>query len=206
MLVEEQIRKLNIVTPAESLQLKNSTCDLTIGKIIPMASESRDWDPRSGSFWLNPSHMVSVVTKQTLTLPAHVTGMATLVTTLTKEGILCLNVGVIDPGYDGPLGATLVNFSNKPREIKLNARLFRVLFIDHKPIENLSRTTIHPVTYASDIAARSKNEFSETFLDVKGIVRLAEKHSIDLLFRYVSRNLLPWLAIIIALFGLLYNK
>lgn len=199
MLVEEEIKNVNIVTPADSLQLKNSTCDLTVGTILPMGEDSATWDNRSGSFWLNPSHMVSVVTKQCLEMPSNVTGLATLVTTLTKGGILCLNVGVIDPGYSGPLGATLVNFSNKPREIKLDDRLFRVLFFDHEPVKNLTKFTVHPVTYAAEIAARSKNEFSETFLDVKGITKIAEARSFEIAFRYISRNVIPWIALLVSL-------
>jgi deoxycytidine triphosphate deaminase len=205
MLVEEQIRKMDIVTPSESLQLKNSTCDLTIGKIIPMGQEIDTWHSGSGSFWLEPSHMVSIVTKQCLNMPDDVTGLATLVTTLTKEGILCLNVGVVDPGYSGPLGATLVNFSDKPRKIQAGDRLFRVLFFDHAPIKNLSPYTVHPVSYAADISATSKNEFAETFLNVKRLMKIAEGRALETAFRYISRNLLPWIAIGASLFAVFWK-
>ncbi|WP_210527157.1 dCTP deaminase domain-containing protein [Rubellimicrobium arenae] len=201
LVVESQVEERGLVSPASQIQTKNSTCDLTVGRIFPAGPDSVEWSNDSDEIWLKPSHMVSVVTSQRLSLPADVTGLATLVTSLTQEGILCLNVGVVDPGYDGPLGATLVNFSNKERRIYVGQRLFRVLFIQHSPIKKLEPFVQHPTTYGYKVAQRSRNQFSETFLDVKSLRRAAEDHAWRVVLGSIMRNWVPLLAIILAAFA-----
>ncbi|APX15333.1 hypothetical protein BWR17_05430 [Phaeobacter inhibens] len=149
--------------------------------------------------------MVSVVTAQKLTLPDNVTGLATLVTSLTEKGILCLNVGVVDPGYDGPLSAMLVNFSSVEREIAVDQRLFRVLFFEHANVENLEKFTQHPVTYSCAIDARSRHQFSETFLNVQGVINLARKEAWKVVGVSILLNWLPILALLAGVAGAVFG-
>jgi deoxycytidine triphosphate deaminase len=50
---------------------------------------------------LEPREMVWILSKEEFALPKDVTGFATLRTTFTKQGILALNVGIIDPFLTG---------------------------------------------------------------------------------------------------------
>ena len=59
-------------------------------------------------------------------MPGTVSGFATLRTTFTKLGILALNVGIIDPFFKGPISTALINFSDRPREIRVGDKFFRV--------------------------------------------------------------------------------
>jgi hypothetical protein len=158
-------------------------------------------------FWLQPNHMVFVISLQRVTLPRDVTGVATLVTALTKDGILCLNTGVIDPGYDGHLGATLVNFSNKPRKISVEQRLFRILFIDHAPISdrNFRPVRVEKSDYVSDSLSKGRTEFSDTFLDVKGFLGLAREHAWSVVGAAIFTNWIPVLALIISVISIVYQ-
>lgn len=206
MLVTEKcIEEQGLVSPACQIKTKNSTCDLTIGEIFPMGKRPRNWAKGTREFTLRPGHMVSVVTAQKLSLPSNVTGLATLVTSLTQKGILCLNVGVVDPGYDGPLSAVLVNFSSVEREISVDQRLFRVLFFQHADVLELERFTQHPVTYSSAIDARSLHQFSETFLNVQGVVNLARKEAWKTIGTSIVLNWLPILALFAGVAGAVFG-
>ena len=70
--------------------------------------------------------MVWVLSKEEFNLPNTVTGIATLRTTYTKQGILALNVGIIDPNFEGPISTVLINFSDRPRRIKVGESFFSV--------------------------------------------------------------------------------
>ena len=134
MIVEQKILDLKLVRPCSESNIKNSTCEVTIGEFFTMGGGDRKKPTGLNEVWIEPSCMVAVRTTERVVLPPNITGLATLVTTLTHEGLLCLNVGVIDPGYDGHLSAFLVNFSRRSRRISLNDRLFRVLFFEHEEL------------------------------------------------------------------------
>lgn len=159
------------------------------------------------SFWLEPSHIATVITTQRLCLPDDVTGLATLVTSLTQKGILCLNVGIIDPCYEGQLSAILLNFSDKPRQIQLNDRLFRVIFFKHNKItgDSLERFEYPKYEYQKDLRQRAKFEFSETFLDVKGLHKLVTVSAWKIVWQSVLTNWLPWIALIVGLLGVIFG-
>lgn len=205
LVTEARIAEQKLVQPAWQIKTKNSTCDLTVGKIFPMGKRPRHWEVGTREFILKPGHMVSVVTSQTLSLPRNVTGLATLVTSLTQKGILCLNVGVIDPGYDGPLSAMLVNFSNVEREISVDQRLFRILLFEHEKVLNLEPFTQHPVTYAYDVNARSQHQFSETFLNVHRVIKLARGEAWKTVATSVLVNWLPILALVAGVAGAVFG-
>lgn len=204
LIVQDQIRALNLLQPLASAQFKNSTCDLTVGEIFPLGEDMGTVSTDVSEFWLQPSHMVMVLTSQKLILPDNITGLATLVTSLTKEGILCLNAGVIDPGYSGHLSATLVNFSKQPYKIHLNQRLFRVLLFQHAPIK---QHQFEPFVqdqdgYRRDLLCKSRSQFAETFLDVKGVLEVARKRAWSIVFSQIGAG---WLAFLISLVALAFS-
>jgi deoxycytidine triphosphate deaminase len=205
LLVEEQITEANLVSPQNQVKLRNSTCDLTIGSIFPAGIQSKGAGEEKSVFWLKPNHMVFVVSQQRVTLPNNVTGLANLVTTLTKKGILCLNTGIIDSGYDGHIGATLVNFSNKERPIELNERLFRVLFFKHDDLKNCEPVRVEKSTYLAASRQQSSDEFDETFLDVFGLLKQAETSAWSVVLNKSTTTIVPWLALLVAVVGAIFG-
>lgn len=201
LLVEDQITNANLISPKNQVQLRNSTCDLTIGNIFPTGLPTKGNGEAKSVFWLKPNHMVFVVSQQRITLPENVTGLASLVTTLTKKGILCLNTGIVDPGYDGHVGATLVNFSNKERPIELNERLFRVLFFEHAELKNCKPVRVEKADYLSQSKQKSTDEFDQTFLDVFGLQKQAEASAWRVVWNTSTMKIIPWLALIVGAIG-----
>src|SRR5437870_4781417 len=75
-----------------------SSFDLTIGSIFDQTGTKVN-----GLFTIKPGHMVQVVSAEVFNLSDQVTGHVTYKTTLTKKGIWALTVGIVDPGWDGPV-------------------------------------------------------------------------------------------------------
>jgi deoxycytidine triphosphate deaminase len=171
MIVGKQILERGLVTGGTEANLKNSTFDLTVGEIVPIgkkAIRARRKDPLMRAVFLEPREMVWVLSKEEFNMPADVTGFATLRTTFTKQGILALNVGIIDPLFKGPISTALINFSDRPREIRLGDKFFRVAFLPHADVsdfhakdENVDRSEY--VKYLENI---SYADFSPSFLNI----------------------------------------
>src|ERR1700681_4318997 len=151
MIVGQKLLDANLVQGGSVANLKHSTYDLTVGDIIPIGKKAilrRRKNPNVSPYYLEPREMVWVLSKEEFEMPANVTGLATLRTTYTKDGILALNVGIIDPLFRGPISTALINFSDRPRRIAVGDKFFRLAFFEHDDVqafhkqdENVDRTT-----------------------------------------------------------------
>jgi deoxycytidine triphosphate deaminase len=95
MIVGQKLLDLQLVTGATRDNLKHGTLDLTIGSIVPIGKEveaKKKQISEDGTCFLEPREMVLVLSKEEFNMPSNVTGLATLKTAFTKDGILALNV------------------------------------------------------------------------------------------------------------------
>jgi dUTPase len=171
MIVGRDILNRGLVVGGNIENLKNSTFDLTVGEIVPIGKEAiraRRKDPNISSYYLEPREMVWVLSKEEFNMPGDVSGFATLRTTFTKQGILALNVGIIDPFFRGPISTALINFSDRPRAIRIGDKFFRIAFLSHADVtefhpkdENVERTA-----YIRDLENVSYADFSPSFLNI----------------------------------------
>jgi dUTPase len=144
---------------------------LTIGHIVPIGKEAikaRDKDGEAKVYYIEPREMVWVLSKEEFRLPATVTGIATLKTSSTKLGLLALNVGIIDPLFEGPISTALINFSDKPRRIAVGERFFRIAFFEHADVSNFHAEDekTERNTYLKDLETASYSDFSPSFLNI----------------------------------------
>ena len=141
LIVGKDILSRGLLECADEQHLKNSTYDLTIGDIFavgPANVKRRRKDGPEKRYFIGPREMVFVLSKEHFALPSNVTGVATLRTTFTKDGLLALNVGIIDPLFSGPISTALLNFSDRPVEIHVGQKFFRVLFLEHDDVADFS--------------------------------------------------------------------
>lgn len=171
MIIGERILELGLIRKGKHENLKHSTYDLTIGEIIPIGQgavqkrRKKDIDQR---YFVEPREMVWVVSKEEFCLPGCITGVATLRTTFTKLGLLALNVGIVDPFYTGPISTALINFSDRPREIGVGDKFFRVIFMEHDDTSNY-RSFSHSMPY-DQYVLQTENaaalDFASSFLNI----------------------------------------
>jgi dUTPase len=135
ILTSNEIEALGIVQNRVPHGVRSTTYDATVGEII-LGGTTLQGD----SYVLPPRGMVWVVSREKFSLPTDITGLATLRTSWTHNGILALNVGVIDPGWSGQLGAAIVNFSSANFVVKRGNGFLRVLFLRHAELDPIRGT------------------------------------------------------------------
>lgn len=123
---------------------RGSSFDLTVGTILDHNGNKVD-----GPFVLKPGYMVQVVSAEVFKLPDAVTGHVTYKTALTRRGIWALTVGIVDPGWNGPVTTTLLNFSRIDCAVAPGDAFLRVSFFGHAPAALASRKVIRPTTRSS---------------------------------------------------------
>lgn len=172
MIVGKRILDLGLISDADPSSLRNSTYNLEIHEIIPIGKEAIQDRHSNGKklsvYYIEPREMVWVVSKETFSMPKTVTGIATLRTHLTRQGILALSAGIIDPGYRGPISTALINFSDKPRRIEIGYGFMRIAFFEHEDIadyEHVNDKMRHD-TYIRNLENASVADFSSNFLNI----------------------------------------
>ncbi|MGF9562952.1 hypothetical protein AAIH70_05530 [Neorhizobium sp. BT27B] len=165
-----------------------SSIDLTIGEIIDGKGKMAS-DP----FVLGPGEIVQVVSAEVFNLPGHVTGHVTYKTTLTHQGIWALTVGIVDPGWTGPLTTTLLNFGKVCYPIHRGDEFLRVSFFDHAPVHEEHMRPAPPLReYVKKQQKAAASLFPKTFLDRDDIAAKATRKVMNRL----RTEGLAWVALI----------
>lgn len=148
---------------------QGSSFDLTIGSIFDHEGKKVE-----GLFTLKPGHMVQVVSTEVFNLSDRVTGHVTYKTTLTKKGIWALTVGIVDPGWDGPIATTLLNFSRVDHTIAEGDAFLRVSLFAHDPVpSDKLRKAPQVEDYLKHVQKTAASMFPPTFLDSDKIAEVA---------------------------------
>jgi dUTPase len=167
ILTDAEIQQRGLVQNPVSAGRRPSTYDATVGEIISegeIIEAERFVLPKRGIVW--------VVSKEQFTLPDDITGLATLRTTWTHNGVLALNLGIIDPGWSGSLATALVNFGNGNFQIAKGDPFFRIMFHEHAPVpvQSPRPTSLPRKAYIDGIVSKSRL-FSKTFLGMESLVQ-----------------------------------
>lgn len=121
----EKIIAEGLVLNSEKNNYRATSYEVCIGSIIVNEEKSvKEMD----DYKLLPQGIVVVVSKERVKLPKDITGYVMVKTSLCNEGILPLNIGIIDPGYEGPISTTLLNFSKKEFLLSKNKKFLRLVF------------------------------------------------------------------------------
>jgi hypothetical protein len=112
--------------------------------------------------------MVWVLSREEFKMPSTVTGLATLKTAFTKDGILALNVGIIDPMFTGPISTALINFSDRPRQIRIGSKFFRLIFFEHDDVTEFyaEDESVNSQDYIRELKEKSYADFAPSFLNI----------------------------------------
>ncbi|MCR9283520.1 MAG: hypothetical protein NXH99_17655 [Rhodobacteraceae bacterium] len=169
LLTSDEIDDQKIVTGSCPARKRATTYDATVGSIIQRGREIK-----AEEYHLPPRGIVWVVSAEIFDVPDDATGLATLRTTWTHDGVLALNVGVVDPFWKGPLAAAVVNFGSTDFEIKKGDPFLRLMFHRHAKVSGppIVRTMDE---YKNEIISKSKI-YSSTFLSMELLVpEISEK-------------------------------
>ncbi|WP_225206055.1 dCTP deaminase domain-containing protein [Novosphingobium huizhouense] len=167
VLTSQEVRGKGIVVGRVPEGERPTTYDATVGSIIRGGVEIN-----GPTYTLEPRQIIWLVSQETFDIGDSVTGLATLKTQWTHQGVLALNVGIVDPGWNGPLATAVVNFSNSPFEIKRGMPFLRLLFHSHAaiPATELRSKTVSKSDYIRQTLGQSRS-FAPTFLDMDDLSR-----------------------------------
>jgi len=202
VLSEQSIRDANLIQRARPDNFRAGSYDLVIRDLITPIGEV------VSEFLLPPQGVIKVISAESVQLPAHIIGYVLVKTKLCNEGVLALNIGIVDPGFDGPLQSTLINFGKTNIRLRSGDVFSRISF--HFLDRAESSRSITPQKY--DDVRRSAISYMDrylapTFLDIeKTSEKAAEKAFGD--FRGAVLKFLPIVAFGVALltFGLNFGN
>jgi deoxycytidine triphosphate deaminase len=185
LLNDQEIRTYGLIEDYadDKEHFRAASYDIRIGTIITVKGKEVK------EMRLKPQGIVEVVSREKVSLPMKVGGFAMVKTSLCNQGILPLNIGIIDPGYNGYLSTTLLNFGKKEFRLKTDQVFLRISFIECHPSPNHEpSTTITKEQYIDDKKDKVMN-FSDTFLNIAG--------NVDELFRNARNRAIS----VVVLFG-----
>ena len=136
-----------------------ASIDLTVGRIVVSGEEQHD--PV-----IQPQQTFLIESAQTVKVPNGYVGYAMPKTSLCNDGVLVLNTGLVDPGYNGTLSTIAINFSNSAQRIRPDTAFLRLVFhkLEGADAERADRVTAPTLEV---LKARSRH-FGGSFLDVPG--------------------------------------
>ncbi|MGO9518829.1 MAG: dCTP deaminase domain-containing protein [Candidatus Korobacteraceae bacterium] len=196
LLSGEEIKSLKLVEDSTDENLyRASTYDLSIGDIIPAG-------PASGSsdYNLPPGGTIRVVSKELLKLPNDITGHALLKNELCRKGVVAINIGVIDPGFQGPLSSILINFGRGDFVVKQGAPFLRISF--HRcpaspKADKSAKYNRHQ--YVSNVKDEVAAYMAPTFLNMEATAKKAAETA----FVSFKEALVVWATLVAVLLALL---
>ena len=95
-------------------------------KTLKLLAENPEKDPPT--LTVRPGQMIFVVTREDVLMPADVCGTVYSRNSLALKGILALNAGHVDPGYEGPIAIRLINLRATPWTLTLGEPIFTITF------------------------------------------------------------------------------
>jgi dUTPase len=122
MLTGHEIRRLGLIENDFDKSYRAASYDIRVGTVIKPDGSL------SSLYLLPPQGIAEVISVETVSIPDNVSGIAMVKTSLCNEEILPLNIGIIDPGYQGKLSSVIVNFGKNSRAIKVNEVFLRLIF------------------------------------------------------------------------------
>jgi dUTPase len=164
MLDRKQIEDSKLIDRGIDSGYRAASYDLRVGRIIRPDGEDVD------AYVVPPQGIVEVISAERMQLPSNICGFATVKTSLSTNGILALNIGIIDPMYEGLISSFMLNFSRVPFRLEKDDIFLRTYFI-HLPNSeySLAQSGQRDDQYVKDKKAKIVGRFGETFLNVDEI-------------------------------------
>ncbi len=214
LIVGDEILRQGLLKDADETHIKNASYYLTIGAIIPVGEEAESYDfaRPNQSLVIKPRQVAWVVSKEVFNIKSHaITALVTLRSTFTKKGLLALDVGLVDPDFEGPIGSIVINFSKNDIPLMVGQEFFRVVFVTHPEVPEKFRTPRVKTTalqYAQDRYNEIVQGFPATFLNTDVLSdevadKVTEKVSSDILDQVILHLIKKyWIRLLLGVLGL----
>jgi deoxycytidine triphosphate deaminase len=174
VLTGREIKKRGLIENDCENSYRTSSYDLRIAHVIKPDGSLVD------TYMVPAQGIVEVVSEERVIVPNDVAGIAMVKTTLCNEGLLPLNIGIVDPGYHGKLASFLVNFGHHKRPLSKGDVFLRLTF--HQLEGDVLKIDSKEEDDAAYLAAKRKNiqlNFSDTFLNIGTVTKEFAKEAFE---------------------------
>ncbi len=113
LLTGNEIFSQGIIINGSRERIRDASYDLGIERMIHQGEEIA-----SELLKIAPHETVILISEETVKIPNGYMGHALPKTGLSNKGILALSTGIVDPGYEGKISSTMVNFSKEAVELE----------------------------------------------------------------------------------------
>lgn len=167
-----EIKAKKIIQKQRIENYGNASYDLCIGKII-----SSDGVIHDDRFVLKPQHIAIAVSFEELDMKVDVLGFATIKTSLSQRGLMAINIGLIDPDYEGPISSVLLNFGKQDFILKPHQQFLRLTFQKFKSLGDKDFTKRFKKTKSYDqyVDARAEEALNKLDTTFSGIDSVLDK-------------------------------
>ena len=159
-----EIQTAGFIQNAAADMYKAASYNIRVGRIIlPSGKATR-------AYKIPPLGMVKAVSLEKLNLPKEVLGYATVKTGLSSDGILAINIGLLDPEYKGLVSSILINFSKNDYHLQRGDEFLRASFHRYTAPTGGVPIPSHMMTeenYVKEAKRSFVEKFSETFLNIE---------------------------------------
>jgi deoxycytidine triphosphate deaminase len=167
MLSRDDIKKLSIIKGGDDQSYRAASYDLRIGKILAVKPGIKSRVREAGSYWVPAQGMVEVISIETIKVPQNIAGYASVKTGMSRQGLLALNTGILDPGYEGPLSATVVNFGKSDSLLNYGDTFLRLTFHEYQPPTDFKALEVEaPEQFLRKRKVEVAQNFSALFLNL----------------------------------------
>jgi deoxycytidine triphosphate deaminase len=153
--INAEIVKNGLITNLVPANVKASSYDLRIGTIFLNGTIIKD---DAQQVILKPGQIVSLFTEEEVRLPNDIAGTVFPMNAQSSRGLLVLNPGHVDPGFEGPLTVKLLNMRRTEMVIQRKMEILTIVF------ERLEEATSKPYT---DNKLRDARELAFNASDVE---------------------------------------
>jgi hypothetical protein len=131
--------------------------------------------------------IAEVVSQERVCVPHDISGFALVKTSLFNEGLLALNIGIIDPGWNGKISSFLTNFGKNDRLLTKGDVFLRLTF---HPLNETS-FLVQPVAkndadYILEKRRSMTLRFAPSFLNISAHTDEAFRKHLNRILGYVS--------------------
>jgi deoxycytidine triphosphate deaminase len=122
-----EVRQGRLIKHAIPGGVQACSYDLRIGTIF-FENKILKTSPAEEPVILGPGGIISLFTLEELFLPKDIAATAFAMNAMSSQGVLVLNPGHVDPGFQGPLTVRILNVRATPKVLLFGTPIFTVVF------------------------------------------------------------------------------
>jgi deoxycytidine triphosphate deaminase len=179
MLNRDEIVKRGLIVEGYDLQSqRDAGYDLRIQTLIGKGAKDQI-ELAVQSYDLAPQGIAAVVSREVVKLPPDICAYASVKTSLCREGVLAINIGVIDPGWEGPISSLLLNFGKDSYQLRSNQAFLRLTFHTITAPDNVKSVVKDRTSYEGEVMRGFEARLASTFMDFDKAAKASSKKYVD---------------------------